>query len=263
MNKEIAGGVTPLKLRAGKAKSRRGGKQAGKATAKKGNWLGGRGGYDKSSGKQGTGTNRGGQNIHTRFKPRAKDGPKGGGSGDTKPPTDNKPYSFDKDGKIVINNNNNNYINTPGGTQKQKQSQIQTSTNNIEKEDDKIKENNDLLNGSEFKSTPGTKKEIKKKRESYDDFWKNRIDDESSWSRGMKRYMKGVDVNDPDAVEKARLGHRKESVDNAAKRHASEETSYETTKGEKFQRDYTQENADADRNYNTGPTTDDEGWFKI
>ena len=146
MNKKIAGGVTPLKLRAGNAKSRRGGKQAGKATAKKGNYLGGRGGYDKASGKQGTGTNRGGYNIHTRFKPRAvPGGPKGGGGGSTKEPTDNKPYSFDKNGNIVIHNNN--YIDTKGGTQ--------TLTNNVKTEDKKIDDNNKLLSGEEYKQEDG------------------------------------------------------------------------------------------------------------
>mgnify|MGYP003134033546 CR=1 FL=1 len=113
------GGTSPIKLRAGKAKSRRGGAEAGKATAKKGNYLGGRGGYKKSSGAQGTGVNRGGYNVHTRFKPRAKpEAPKGGG-GTTKETTPQKPYSFDKDGDIVINN----YIDGKGGTQTQSQTQ--------------------------------------------------------------------------------------------------------------------------------------------
>jgi hypothetical protein len=94
------GGVSPLKLRASKAKSRRGGEEAGAATAKKGGYLKGRGGYKKSSGTEGTGVNRGGYNIHTRFKPRAKpEGPKGG----VEPTPRKKPYSFDKDGEIVIN----------------------------------------------------------------------------------------------------------------------------------------------------------------
>ena len=153
----IKGGASPTKLRASKGKSRRGGAEAGKATAKttssgmvRKKYLGGRGGYKKSSGKQGTGVNRGGYNVHTRFKPRAVPaGPKGGGDGTTEPKT-NKPYSFDENGDIVINNNN--YINTNGGTQNQTQSQTQTQTSNVKKENDKIKENNDKLkSGVEYR----------------------------------------------------------------------------------------------------------------
>ena len=153
MSEEIIGGVSPLKRRAG-GKSSRGGKAARKVTKKatgKGLVSGykGRGGYKKSGG----GVNPGGYNVHTRFKPRAKqEGPKGGGGG-TDPKT-NKPYSFDENGDIVINNNN--YINTNGGTQSQSQSQsqtqTQTQTNNVEKENDKIKENNDKLkSGVEYR----------------------------------------------------------------------------------------------------------------
>ena len=112
MSTESKGGVSPIKLRAGKAKSRRGGAEAGKATAKKGGYLKGRGGYKKSSGTQGTGVNRGGYNVHTRFKPRAK--PTAPGGGGTSKDAPQKPYSFDKDGDIVINN----YIDGKGGTAK-------------------------------------------------------------------------------------------------------------------------------------------------
>mgnify|MGYP005825183057 CR=1 FL=1 len=103
-NMNTKGGTSPIKLRAGSAKSRRGGKEAGTATAKGHGkmgqkWLGGRGGYKKSSGAQGTGVNRGGYNVHTRFKPRAIPGaPKGGVEYNPR----KKPYSFDKDGEIVL-----------------------------------------------------------------------------------------------------------------------------------------------------------------
>ena len=157
MSEEIIGGVSPLKRRAG-GKSSRGGKAARKVTKKatgKGLVSGykGRGGYKKSGG----GVNPGGYNVHTRFKPRAKqEGPKGGGGG-TDPKT-NKPYSFDENGDIVINNNN--YINTNGGTQSQSQSQsqsqTQTQTNNVEKENEEITENNDKIrSGTENRTKKG------------------------------------------------------------------------------------------------------------
>ena len=66
--KEIIGGVSPLKAR----QASRGGKHAGKATAKKGTYLGGRGGYAKSVGvRGGGGANVAGYNVQTRFKSRA------------------------------------------------------------------------------------------------------------------------------------------------------------------------------------------------
>ena len=92
----IIGGVSPLKA---KRQSSRGGKHAGKATAKKGTYLKGRGGYAKSVGvRGGGGRNVGGYNIHTRFEPRKTPTASGVG-GTTKT---QKPYSFDKDGNIVV-----------------------------------------------------------------------------------------------------------------------------------------------------------------
>ena len=163
MNEEIIGGVSPLKRKAGRAKTRRGGAEAGKATAKKGNWLGGRGGYKKASGKQGTGVNRGGYNVHTRFKVREKpDAPKGGvtGGGD---PTSNKPYSYDKDGNIVIHNNN--IINTAGGTNTNINKNINTNTNNVKNENDKIKEKDKERSGTE---TRRKKESLPTYREAWD-----------------------------------------------------------------------------------------------
>lgn len=157
------GGTSPIKLRAGRSKSRRGGAEAGKATAKKGNWLGGRGGYKKSSGKQGTGVNRGGYNVHTRFKPRAKpEGPKGGGSGTTDN-TPNKPYSFDKDGNLVINNYN--IQETKGGTNKNENININTNTNNVKKENDKIEQNDKTRSGTQTRRRKG---KLPTYRESWD-----------------------------------------------------------------------------------------------
>jgi hypothetical protein len=153
------GGTSPIKLRAGKAKSRRGGAEAGKATAKKGNYLGGRGGYKKSSGAQGTGVNRGGYNVHTRFKPRAKpEAPKGGGSGTTDN-TPSKPYSFDKDGNIVINNYN--VQNNKGGTG------TNTGTSN---------------EGWEYKQDPNETTSERKSKGSFKDVWdKNENNFQDKW----------------------------------------------------------------------------------
>ena len=102
MNKEIIGGVSPLKKRrtggvSGK-KTTRGGTEAGAATSKKGNYLGGRGGYAKSRGVEGGGgQNVGGYNIHTRFVPRKSPTAPKVGSGKS------KPYTYDKDGELVVN----------------------------------------------------------------------------------------------------------------------------------------------------------------
>ena len=194
----IKGGASPTKLRASKGKSRRGGAEAGKATAKKGNYLGGRGGYKKSSGKQGTGVNRGGYNVHTRFKPRAVPaGPKGGGSGTTEPKT-NKPYSFDENGDIVINNNN--YINTNGGTKNENtntNTNINTNTSNVKKENDKIKENNDKIRS-------GTENRTKKgKLPTY----------QESWDMDSKGVRTSGDYNTFEDYEKAAIAwNRKNGV---------------------------------------------------
>lgn len=102
MNIKTKGGVSPLKKRrtggvSGK-KTTRGGTEAGAATSKKGNWLGGRGGYAKSRGIEGGGgQNVGGYNIHTRFVPRKSSTAPKVGSGTS------KPYSYDKDGELVVN----------------------------------------------------------------------------------------------------------------------------------------------------------------
>ena len=110
MNIETKGGVSPLKKRrtggvSGK-KTTRGGTEAGAATSKKGGYLKGRGGYAKSRGIEGGGgQNVGGYNIHTRFVPRKSPTAPKVGSGTS------KPYSYDKDGNLIIGN-------TPqGGTQ--------------------------------------------------------------------------------------------------------------------------------------------------
>ena len=80
IDKEIIGGVSPLKAR---RQSSRGGKYAAKATStsKK------RGGFAQSTGKRGAGgRNVGGYNVQTRFKVGAWSPPGSGGTSTTKPP---------------------------------------------------------------------------------------------------------------------------------------------------------------------------------
>ena len=180
----VKGGVSPIKLRASKGKSRRGGAEAGKATAKKGNYLGGRGGFKKSSGKQGTGVNRAGYNVHTRLKPRKTPAAPGGG-GTTKDNTPNKPYSFDENGDIVINNNN--YINTAGGTNKNEN--INTNINNVDKENEKIKDKQEFY--YKYRQDPNTTTKEEETSTSYSSIWNS--DTKKSKYKGMtegERYMK-------------------------------------------------------------------------
>lgn len=92
IDKEIIGGVSPLKAR----QSSRGGKNAARATSTGKR----RGGFAKSKGKRGGGgRNVGGYNVQTRFTPPAGFAPRGSG-GTTIVPT--KPYSFDPEGKMQV-----------------------------------------------------------------------------------------------------------------------------------------------------------------
>ena len=151
------GGVAPLKKRGGKAARQVTAKKTGKGLV---SGYKGRGGFKKSKGST---VNPAGYNVHTRFKPRAKPtAPAGGG---TTEPTSNKPYSFDEQGKIVIQNYN--IQNAAGGTKNENiniNKNINTNTNNVEKENDKIKENNDKLSGYEYRETGG--KKVKKEQTS-------------------------------------------------------------------------------------------------
>ena len=119
---DIKGGVTPLKLKASKAKSRRGGKAARSATttAKQ------RGGFKRASGKQGVGINRGGYNVQTRWVPR-EDPYKGGKSSSPTVPGPTKPYSIDDKGDIDIN-----IENIIGGTEPSKSESKSESTSTID-----------------------------------------------------------------------------------------------------------------------------------
>lgn len=104
IDKEILGGVTPLKA---KRQSSRGGRKAGKATSTGKR----RGGFAKSKGRKGGGgRNVGGYNAQTRFKAdKWKKPPSGGGGGGGTPaPSPAKPYSYGPNGDIIINNVNQN-----------------------------------------------------------------------------------------------------------------------------------------------------------
>ena len=94
IEKDFTGGVSPLKAR----QASRGGKRAGKATETSRQ----RGGFAKSTGKRGGGgRNVGGYNVNTSFTPAAAwSKPPSGG---TTPTIPMKPYSFDDDGKVVVN----------------------------------------------------------------------------------------------------------------------------------------------------------------
>tara|TARA_R110002020_G_scaffold361065_2_gene573719 strand:- start:1672 stop:2640 length:969 start_codon:yes stop_codon:yes gene_type:complete len=103
--------LSPLKAR----QSSRGGKRAGKATKTKGR----RGGFAESTGKRGAGgRNVGGYNVQTRFARRATE-PTGGSTKLTSSGGSSKPYSYNKQGGITINNYG-------GGTGTQSQTQSQT-----------------------------------------------------------------------------------------------------------------------------------------
>ena len=101
-NKEMLGGVSPIKAR----QSSRGGKHAGKATATSGR----RGGFAKSTGKRGGGgRNVGGYNVQTRFRADKWTPPKSGGTmtyptGKPKEeaPAPQKPYTYTPEGEMVI-----------------------------------------------------------------------------------------------------------------------------------------------------------------
>jgi len=93
MSIDTTGGVSPLKAR----QSSRGGERAGKATATSRR----RGGFAKSKGKRGAGgANVGGYNVQTRFTPSRK--PVFPSSGGTTT-VNNKPYTYDADGNLVMN----------------------------------------------------------------------------------------------------------------------------------------------------------------
>ena len=92
IDKQILGGVSPLKAR----QSSRGGKNASKATATSKR----RGGFAKSTGKRGAGgPNVGGYNANTSFVAKNKWTPPASGGTAIIP---DKPYSYDADGNMQV-----------------------------------------------------------------------------------------------------------------------------------------------------------------
>jgi len=165
MNKEIIGGVAPLKKRGGKAARKVTAKKTGKGVV---SGYKGRGGYKKSGG----GKNPGGYNVHTRFKPRAKqEGPKGSGTSGTDDKTPRKPYKYGKDGELIPNSTTiNNYTTTnttnEGDNINNTYDYSQTASVNIEGDNlkNKTEQENNNKNNSNQKYTY---------RQSWDDNSKN------------------------------------------------------------------------------------------
>ena len=174
----ITNSVSPLKKRRSSYKG--GTSRKSKATTGKtfaGTKMQSRsGGFGKSTAT----SNKPGYNINTSFripnKPERKDG--------TPPPAPTKPYTFGPDGGIVF------------------QPQITVHGSTVNNNNANINQNNTGGPQSNTTETIVTTKE--RKLEGYDEFWNKRINDKSKWSRGMKQYLKGVDMNDPDAVQKAK-----------------------------------------------------------
>jgi len=166
------GGVSPIK--------KRGGRSAAGATSTGRR----RGGFGQH--KVGGGLNLGGYNVHTRFKPSKKWTPPSSG-GTTKlgdKPTKKsdggeKPYSFDKDGKLVfsptinINNNPTNInknanVNNPGGGTS---STTTTTENSGYWENQPIVTKEETKSLESYKSTWERNKDgIKDKYDNYDDY---------------------------------------------------------------------------------------------
>ena len=151
----IINAVSPLKRK----KSYRGGtkvKKAATATSKR------RGGFAKSTAT----SNKAGYNVQTRFKAMRGQAPASGSPESPAAPAPQKPYSFDKDGNVVVNN----YIDVAGGTQSQDQ--------NLELN----------IDGTEgywtYKDV-----EVEAEEETYTGFWDKRIKDEKEWSDGMRRHI--------------------------------------------------------------------------
>ena len=97
IDKEILGGVSPLKQ---KRQSKRGGGSAKKATSSTKR----AGGFAASKGKRGGGgRNVGGYNAQTRFKASKWTPPPSGGTRTMTSPPAGKPYSYDPEGRMQVN----------------------------------------------------------------------------------------------------------------------------------------------------------------
>ena len=160
------------------------------------------GGFGPSKGNK----NKPGYNINTSFRIPNKPQRKAG----TPPPAPAKPYGYGPDGQIVFN----------------PQITVQGSTINNNNEDININQN---AGGTKDNTTETVTTTEERELESYDDFWNSRIKDKSKWSKGMRQYLKGVDMNDPDAVEKARQEWERVSRKHAHKRNKGKKTKTVTT----------------------------------
>ena len=81
-------------------------------------------------------------------------------------------------------------------------------TGNVGTGDIKMPDIDTVLEKIKFEVIPGKDAEF---TESYDDFWDIRIKS-GEYSDGMKSFLKGVDMNDPDAVAKAKAKWKEVSI---------------------------------------------------
>ena len=165
--------VSPLKRK----KSYRGGtkvKKAATATSKR------RGGFAKSTAT----SNKAGYNVQTRFKYTRGQAPASGSPESPAAPAPQKPYSFDKDGNVVVNN----YIDVAGGTNENinKNININENINTNNNPDDKTKTSDKYKSGEEYRTIGG------KTRESYEQVWERKKD--KYMTKGQKSRM-GTDKN--------------------------------------------------------------------
>tara|TARA_R110002012_G_scaffold169137_1_gene332941 strand:+ start:986 stop:2254 length:1269 start_codon:yes stop_codon:yes gene_type:complete len=187
--------VSPLKAKRGvRGRSATRGKSTSTRRRRGGFTTGGKGGK-----------NLGFYNVQTRFSPRdttikpIKGGVSTGGGGGS-----GKPYSYDKMGNMVFSPTIINNVGGGGGDAKADAWAKSGST------------------GPEYEWVPPEYSE--RKLEGYDEFWEKRIGDESKWSDGMKQYLKGVDMSNPDAVSSARAEWDKVSRANAHRRNKGKST---------------------------------------
>ena len=199
----ITNAVSPLKKR--KSSYKGGTSRKSKATTGKtfaGTKMQNRsGGFGKSTAT----SNKAGYNINTSFripnKPERKDG--------TPPPAPTKPYTFGPDGGIIF------------------KPQITVNGSTVNNNNANINQNN--TGGTQSNTTETVTTTSERKLEGYDEFWNKRIKDKSKWSKGMQQYLKGVDMNDPDAVQKAKDKWERVSRKYAHLRNKNRKSSSSTT----------------------------------
>jgi|21_taG_2_1085346.scaffolds.fasta_scaffold02269_7 hypothetical protein len=205
---EITGGVSPLKKKwkgtasrtSGQKRSIKG-KLGGAAGIRNTSTRKGRRGFSKTGAK---GSNVHGYGVLTRFKPIATKDYAGPLAAATTPKSGSSGGGGGGGGAGSIYNIDQS---------------IRDSFN---------KEMNQYNNRGDAVITRETTTSSEKKLEGYDEFWEKRIGDKSKWSKGMKQYLKNVDMDDPDAVKKARAEWDKVSRANAHKRNKDRKNSTTT-----------------------------------